>query len=36
MYEYKPEQTNIVHININGQSTSYKLNAPNKEILIKN
>lgn len=36
MYEYKPEQTNIVHININGQSTSHKLNAPNKEIFIKN
>jgi hypothetical protein len=36
MYEYKPEQTNIVHININGKSTSYKMNAPNKEIFIKN
>ncbi len=36
MYEYKPEQTNIVHININGSSKSYKLNAPNKVIVVNN
>ncbi len=36
MYEYKPEQNNIFHININGKSTSHKLNSPNKEIFIKN
>lgn len=36
MYEYKPEQTNIVHININGSSKSYKLNAPNKAIVVNN
>jgi hypothetical protein len=36
MYEYKPEQTNIVHINVNGSSKSYKLNAPNKVIVINN
>jgi hypothetical protein len=36
MYEYKPEQTNIVHINLNGSSKSYKLNAPNKVIVANN
>jgi hypothetical protein len=36
MYEYKPEQTNIVHINIAGNTTSYRLTAPNKEIQFKN
>jgi hypothetical protein len=36
MYEYKPEQTNIVHVNVNGSSKSYKLNAPNKVIVINN
>jgi hypothetical protein len=36
MYEYKPEQTNIVHINVNGSSKSYKLNAPNKVIVVNN
>lgn len=36
MFEYKPEQTNIVHINLNGNSQSYKLNAPNKVIVINN
>jgi hypothetical protein len=36
MYEYKPEQTNIVHINVNGSSKSYKLNAPNKDIVVNN
>jgi hypothetical protein len=36
MYEYKPEQTNIIHINLNGSSKSYKLNAPNKVILVNN
>jgi len=28
MYEYKPEQTNIVHINLDGKKQSYKLTAP--------
>jgi hypothetical protein len=36
MYEYKPEQTNIVHINLNGSTKSYKLNAPNKAIVVNN
>ncbi|MFM1795184.1 MAG: hypothetical protein RL642_1569 [Bacteroidota bacterium] len=36
MYEYKPEQTNIVHINVAGNTTSYRLTAPNKEIQFKN
>lgn len=34
MYEYKPEQTNIVHINVNGSSNSFKLTAPNKVIVV--
>lgn len=29
MYEYKEEQTNIVHITINGKRKSFKLNSPN-------
>ena len=28
MYEYKPEQTNIIHINLDGKKQSYKLMAP--------
>lgn len=30
MYDYKEEQTNIVHLVIDGQRCSSKLNAPNK------
>ena len=30
MYDYKDEQTNIVHIIIDGKRNSFKLNAPNK------
>lgn len=36
MYEYKPEQTNIVHINVAGKTTSYRLTVPNREIQFKN
>jgi hypothetical protein len=36
MYEYKPEQTNIIHVNLKGNTSSYKLNSPNKEVLISN
>lgn len=36
MYEYKPEQTNIVHISVSGNTSSYRLTAPNKEIQFKN
>ena len=36
MYEYKPEQTNIIHINLKGNTTSHKLNSPTKEVFIKN
>jgi hypothetical protein len=28
MYEYKKEQTNIVHINMDGKKESFKLMAP--------
>ena len=28
MYEYKPEQTNIVHINLDGKKESFKLISP--------
>jgi hypothetical protein len=28
MYEYKAEQTNIVHIDLDGKKQSYKLMAP--------
>jgi hypothetical protein len=28
MYEYKPEQTNIIHINLDGKKQSYKLMTP--------
>ena len=30
MYEYKDEQTNIIHIIIDGKRSSFKLNAPSK------
>jgi hypothetical protein len=30
MYDYKDEQTNIVHIIIDGKRNSFKLNAPYK------
>ena len=33
MYEYKEEQTNIVHIIIDGKRNSFKLNAPNKSAI---
>jgi hypothetical protein len=36
MYEYKTEQTNIVHVSMYGKSSSHKLNAPNSEIEIRN
>lgn len=36
MYEYKEEQTNIVHITINGKRKSFKLNSPNKVALASN
>lgn len=36
MYEYKPEQTNIIHVNLKGNTSSYKLNSPNKEVVINN
>lgn len=36
MYEYKPEQTNIIHVNLKGNTSSFKLNSPNKEVLISN
>jgi hypothetical protein len=36
MYEYKSEQTNIVHVNVNGSQKSYKLNAPDKVIIVNN
>ena len=36
MYEYKTEQTNIVHVSMYGKSSSHKLNAPNSEIDIRN
>ncbi len=35
MYEYKDEQTNIVHITIDGKRKSFKLNAPSKEAIAK-
>ncbi len=35
MYEYKEEQTNIVHITIDGKRKSFKLNAPSKEATAK-
>jgi len=35
MYEYKEEQTNIVHITIDGKRKSFKLNAPIKEATSK-
>ena len=33
MYEYKDEQTNIIHIIIDGKRNSFKLNAPNKSAI---
>jgi hypothetical protein len=33
MYDYKDEQTNIVHIIIDGKRNSFKLNAPNKSAI---
>lgn len=36
MYEYKPEQTNIIHLNLKGNTISHKLTSPNKEVFIKN
>lgn len=36
MYEYKPEQTNIIHVNLKGNTNSYKLTAPVKEVVIRN
>ena len=30
MYDYKDEQTNIIHIILEGKRNSFKLNAPNK------
>ena len=35
MYEYKPEQTNIIHLNLKGNTISHKLTSPNKEVFIK-
>jgi hypothetical protein len=35
MYEYKEEQTNIVHITIDGNRKSFKLNAPMNEATAK-
>jgi allantoicase len=29
MYGYRPEQTNILHLNIDGKKESFRLNAPN-------
>lgn len=36
MYEYKPEQTNIVHVNLKGNTISHKLTSPTKEVFIRN
>ncbi len=36
MYEYKPEQTNIIHLNLKGNTISHKLTSPNKEVFVKN
>lgn len=33
MYDYKEEQTNIVHIIIDGKRNSFKLTAPNKSAI---
>ena len=33
MYDYKEEQTNIVHIIIDGKRNSFKLNTPNKSAI---
>ena len=35
MYEYKPEQTNIVHIKIDNKRESFRLTAPNTKVLFK-
>ena len=36
MYDYKSEQTNIIHITLNGVQSSHKLNAPNTTITVQN
>ena len=36
MYDYKSEQTNIIHITLNGVQSSHKLSAPNTTITIQN
>lgn len=33
MYEYRPEQTNIIHMRIAGKEKSYRLTAPTKKII---
>jgi alpha-galactosidase/6-phospho-beta-glucosidase family protein len=33
MYDYKDEQTNIIHIIIDGKRNSFKLNVPNKSAI---
>jgi hypothetical protein len=34
MYGYRPEQTNIIHLNIDGKKESFRLNAPNTKALL--
>lgn len=34
MYGYRPEQTNIVHLNIDGKKESFRLNAPNTKAVL--
>lgn len=36
MYDYKTEQTNIIHVNLGTNTSSHKLNYPTKVLTIKN
>lgn len=35
MYEYKPEQTNIIHVKLDQKRESFRLTAPDKKVLFK-
>lgn len=35
LYEYKPEQTNIIHLNLDGKRESHRLSAPSTKVSIE-